>query len=175
MPYTPIRPSGCTLNDVQTPFDSSPFRTSLGGLAAVRLDQEQRQQLGPGERDVAPVRHPDGAVTPVHDASDGAAVHAHRVERAAVVVRSEHDPLAVGRPGRLRLVRGRAGDADRLATVDALREQIEVAVAIGGEGDAAAVGRPRRVSLESGTEREPPAARLPTARFLRARPPRVPV
>ena len=64
----------------------------------------------------------------------------------------QHDARAVGRPGWLGLLRGRASQLPRLPAVERLHPDVEVARAIRCVGDRSAVVRKRHVRLQPGIE-----------------------
>src|SRR5581483_6490086 len=125
-------------------------------------------RIDPDEDDAATVRRPRGLEIdrPVRQLPHGPAARTDDGEGRPLAagrgVAYEHDPPAVGRPGRARLVRtvvrepadrGASGDVELVADAD-LRVVREVAAA--DEGEAPAVGRPRGPCRRGRRERQQP-------------------
>ena len=73
-------------------------------------------------------------------APHGTTVDVDREEATAVIFGTKDETLAIGRPGRLRLVRGGARHPGGLASIDVLHPDVEIPVPIPRVGNAPAVG-----------------------------------
>src|SRR5688572_1280053 len=81
------------------------FENSAGSLAAVGGDDERRAgMVAIHEHDLAATGHPRRAPSVWRDSPHGTAVDVNREEAAALIFGTKDETLAIGRPGRLRLV-----------------------------------------------------------------------
>ncbi|HEY8549672.1 MAG TPA: hypothetical protein VIL35_06945 [Vicinamibacterales bacterium] len=84
------------------------------------------------------------------------AVRRHHVEAAAFPFGAEHDAAPVGREGGLAIVRRVPGEPHRIAAIQSLHPDVEMALvaAIGGVCHPLAVGRQRRLGTQVGAGRQ---------------------
>ena len=117
------------------------FENSAGGLAAVGCDDERRVgHVAVHEHDLAAIGHPRGAPSVWRDSPHGTTVDVDREEATAVILGTKDETLAIGRPGRLRLVSRRTRHSRRVAAIDALHPDVEVPVPVPRVGYPPAVG-----------------------------------